>query len=107
MLLIHESIMVFLILISAITWVFFLHFLVICRDEEGRIIIIKDNEGWQASPCVKCHCKGANMSCQKTLTVFFPAYSFGAYETTETCEQPSCNIRHFLKYSGYICQGMI
>lgn len=80
--------------------------LVICRDESGRTFIIKDIEGWQASSCVKCHCRGGKMSCQKTLTVFFPYSSNRVYILTETCAQPSCNVLRFLKDKGEFCEGI-
>ena len=78
-----------------------------CRDESGGTLIIKDNDGWQGSPCVKCHCVEGNISCQKTITVFFPAYSSGIYEVSQNCSQPSCNILHFLTYQGHNCEGMV
>ena len=81
--------------------------LVLCGDEDGNTFIIKDNNGWQVSHCVRCHCMEGKISCQKTISVFFPGDPWGAYGLVETCTQPSCNIPHFIGNKERTCEGMI
>lgn len=85
--------------------IFFSHFLAICKDEIGNNYIIKNQEDWQASPCVKCNCKGGMLSCQREITVFFPYSSQFIYSLTEVCTRPSCNVFHFLRDKAQTCEG--
>lgn len=81
-------------------------FSVKCSDNSGSNFIIKDDEGWQASACVKCSCKEGNMSCQKETTVFFPFSPLLVYKFEEICTSPSCNVLHFLSAKGETCEGI-
>ncbi|KAL9982816.1 hypothetical protein ACROYT_G004923 [Oculina patagonica] len=79
---------------------------VLCRDEEGNSFVIKDDNGWQVSQCMNCHCKKGLLTCRRTLGINFPGYFKGIYEHNENCEQPQCNVAKFLREKKDYCEGV-
>ena len=45
------------------------------------------------------------MTCNRTLTVFFPAFFGAVYEHEQTCKQPSCKILDFVRNNKKWCEG--
>ncbi|KAL9982928.1 hypothetical protein ACROYT_G005043 [Oculina patagonica] len=79
---------------------------VVCKDDEGNSFLIKDDNGWQVSQCMNCHCKKGLLSCHKTLSINFPGYYTGIYVHKENCEQPQCNVAKFLRERRDHCEGV-
>ncbi|XP_066029938.1 uncharacterized protein [Pocillopora verrucosa] len=75
---------------------------VICRDEEGQILILKDV--WKVSDCLSCECIEGRLKCQRTLQVNFPGKHFAYVPFTESCEQPGCNAVKFIKARRESCE---
>ncbi|XP_068709170.1 uncharacterized protein [Montipora foliosa] len=78
---------------------------VTCKDEENGVLVIKSTKGWKVSKCLSCHCIGGLVTCKRTLTVNFPAYSYGIYEHKEICQQPSCKVLEFIRNNRKRCEG--
>ncbi|XP_015780086.1 PREDICTED: kielin/chordin-like protein [Acropora digitifera] len=78
---------------------------VVCKDEEGKVLVMKSTGGWIVSKCLRCLCIEGLVTCNRTLTVFFPAYFGAVYEHEETCKQPSCKILDFVRNNKKRCEG--
>ena len=78
---------------------------VVCKDEEGKLLVMKSTVGWIVSRCLRCLCIEGLVTCKRTLTVFFPAFFGAAYQHEETCKQPTCNILEFVRNNKKWCEG--
>ncbi|XP_044169377.1 uncharacterized protein LOC122953512 [Acropora millepora] len=78
---------------------------VVCKDEEGKVLVMKSTMGWIVSKCLRCLCIEGLVTCNRTLTVFFPAFFGAVYEHEETCKQPSCKILDFVRNNKKWCEG--
>ena len=77
----------------------------VCKDEEGSVFLIKDENGLPLSDCMNCHCEASFLTCRRTLNINFPGYYHGLYVQNENCVQPQCNVTKFVrKYRDY-CEG--
>ncbi|XP_078357682.1 uncharacterized protein LOC144642574 [Oculina patagonica] len=79
---------------------------VVCKDEEGSLYLIKDDNGWQVSQCTNCHCKEGLLTCRRNLSINFPAYYEGIYYHDEDCIQPQCNVAKFVREKSDHCEGV-
>ncbi|KAJ7383112.1 hypothetical protein OS493_030642 [Desmophyllum pertusum] len=68
---------------------------VICRDEEGQVLILKDV--WKVTDCISCQCIAGLLKCVRRLQVNFPGQRYGYVPLTEPCEQPTCNTLEFIR----------
>ncbi|XP_066029944.1 uncharacterized protein [Pocillopora verrucosa] len=75
---------------------------VICRDEEGQILILKDV--WKVSDCLSCECTEGRLKCKRTLQVNFPGKHLAYVPFNESCEQPGCNAVEFIKARRETCE---
>ncbi|XP_020611038.1 uncharacterized protein LOC110049574 [Orbicella faveolata] len=78
----------------------------ICKDEEGSLFLIKDENGLQLSRCMDCHCEAGFLTCRRNLTINFPGYYYGLYEHIENCAQPQCNVAKFVREKRHQCEGV-
>ncbi|KAL9982399.1 hypothetical protein ACROYT_G004435 [Oculina patagonica] len=79
---------------------------VVCKDEEGSLYLIKDDNGWQVSQCTNCHCKEGLLTCRRNLSINFPAYYEGIYYHDEDCIQPQCNVAKFVREKSDHCEAI-
>ena len=77
----------------------------VCKDEEGNSFLIKDDNGWPVSKCMKCYCKKGLLSCRRTMGINFPGYYKGIYDHNENCAQPQCNVARFIRDKKDYCEG--
>ncbi|XP_015753284.1 PREDICTED: kielin/chordin-like protein [Acropora digitifera] len=78
---------------------------VVCKDEEGKVLIMKSTGAWIVSRCLRCLCIEGLVTCNRTLTVYLPAFFGAVYEHEETCKQPSCKILEFVRNNKKWCEG--
>ena len=78
---------------------------VVCKDEEGKVLVMKSTKGWTVSRCLSCFCIKGLVTCKRTLTVNFPAFFRAAYQHEETCKQPTCKILEFVRNNKKWCEG--
>ena len=90
---------------SLIVVLFVFIYTVVCKDEEGKLLVMKSTMGWIVSRCLRCLCIEGLVTCKRTLTVFFPAFFDAAYQHEETCKQPTCNILEFVRNNKKWCEG--
>ncbi|XP_015780085.1 PREDICTED: uncharacterized protein LOC107357960 [Acropora digitifera] len=79
---------------------------VVCKDEEGKVLVMKSTGAWNVSRCLRCLCIEGLVACKRTLTVFFPAFFGATYQHEETCKQPTCNILEFVRNNRKWCEGV-
>ena len=79
--------------------------LAVCKDEEGSLFLIKDENGWPLSDCMDCHCEAGFLTCSRTLAINFPGYYRGLYVHNEKCAQPQCNVAKFVRENRDYCEG--
>ena len=90
---------------SLIVVLFVFIYSVVCKDEEGKVLVMKSTMGWIVSRCLRCRCIEGLVICNRTLTVSFPAFFGAAYQHEETCKQPSCKILEFVRNNKKWCEG--
>ena len=78
---------------------------VVCKDEEGKVLVMKSTGAWNVSRCLRCLCIEGLVTCKRTLIVYFPAFFGAVYEHEETCKQPSCKILEFVRNNKKWCEG--
>ena len=78
---------------------------VVCKDEEGKALVMKSTKDWIVSRCLSCFCIKGLVTCKRTLTVNFPAFFRAAYQYEETCKQPTCKILDFVRNNKKWCEG--
>ena len=78
---------------------------VVCKDEEGKALVMKSTGGWIVSRCLRCFCIKGLVTCKRTLTINFPAFFLIAHRYEETCKQPTCDILEFVRNNKKWCEG--
>ena len=90
---------------SLIVVLFAFIYSVVCKDEDGKVLVIKSRMGWTVSRCLSCFCIEGLVTCKRTLKVSFPAFFGTTYQHKETCKQPSCKILEFVRNNKKWCEG--
>ena len=79
--------------------------LALCKDEEGSLFRVKDENVLTPSHCMDCRCEAGFLTCSRNLAINFPGYYYGLYMHSEKCTQPHCNVAKFMREKRDYCEG--
>ncbi|XP_068746819.1 uncharacterized protein [Montipora capricornis] len=77
---------------------------VICRDERGQLLILKDT--WGVTNCIWCKCVEGLLNCKRTLRVNFVGEHNAYVPLVEECKQPACSTVDFIRKKRHACEAM-